>query len=61
MSTGCLPSLDKHRLVDSRNAEKVRQWRSHLESILNVAKGYASGAFMAAALLDKLFEHPAKA
>ncbi len=33
--------------------------RSHLKSILNVARGYASGVFIGCGLADSLFEHPA--
>ena len=40
-------------------AEKVRQRRSRLERILNVARGYASGAFIGCGLADGLFEQPA--
>jgi hypothetical protein len=42
-----------------QDAEKVRQHRSRLIEILNVARGYASGFESPAALRDSLFEHPA--
>jgi hypothetical protein len=35
--------------------EKVRQLRSRLESILNVAQGYASGAFIGCGLAERTF------
>ena len=44
----------------TQDAEKVRQLRSHLESILNVAQEATPPVLSsAAALLDGLFEHPA--
>ena len=44
----------------TQDAEKVRQLRSRLESILNVAQRLRLRCFRsAAALLDGLFEHPA--
>ncbi len=62
--------------LPNQDAENVRQRRSRLESILNVARGYASGFNSPAALLAErrvlarrgwageksgLFEHPAEA
>ena len=43
-----------------QDAEKVRQRRSRLLEILNVPQRYASGFDSPAALLDSLFEHPAR-
>jgi hypothetical protein len=38
-----------------QNAEKARQRRSRLESILNVARGYASGASVGCGLAERPF------
>jgi len=38
-----------------QDAEKVRQLRSRLESILNAARGYASGAFFGCGLAERTF------
>jgi hypothetical protein len=38
-----------------QDAEKVRQLRSRLKSILNVAQGYASGAFIGCGLAGRSF------
>ena len=38
-----------------QDAENVRQLRSRLESILNVARGYASGASIGCGLAGRTF------
>jgi hypothetical protein len=39
----------------TQDAEKVRQLRSRLKSILTVARGYASGAFIGCGLAGQPF------
>ena len=46
-------------MVDSQDAENVRQRRSCCAQSLHVPQGYASVSSLAVALLDSLFEHPA--
>jgi hypothetical protein len=41
--------------ADLADAEKVRQLRSRLKRILNVARGYASGAFIGCGLAERPF------
>ncbi len=50
----------QERAVFLPDAENTRQLCSCLESILNVARGYASGAFVGCGLADGRFEHPAR-
>jgi hypothetical protein len=45
-------------MKSSKDAEKDPQLCSRVDTILNVALGYASGCVIPAALLDGLFEHP---
>jgi len=42
-------------MASLQETEKAHQLRSQAETILNVARGYASGCFFPAALLDGLF------
>jgi hypothetical protein len=46
--------------LPQQDVEKGRQRRSRVETILNVSRGYTSGCFFPAALLNDLFEHPGK-
>jgi hypothetical protein len=46
--------------MEQQDAEKVRQHRSRVVQTLNVPQRVRLGSSLAAALLNSLFEHPAR-